>query len=304
MSQLARIITPSAPPPLRERVAIKIDLGQHGHRKLVYDADAMTWLKNKTKRNPLRGEFIPQNVTDLVHFIYACTISRQPVEGKLTVQQVADSLDITQFKEAFGIVLRLMTNRNADVSQLAPYVPTHPKVLAAALALANFKAGEIFLDLGCGDGRALALAHKRGAAAVYGYELDENRAKLARALLDQVGAVGAVFQESIIGDTWVSHGAHVVFMYLLGDAMKTLRPYLEKLPVGTRVVSHDFTVDGWEPNNTVTITADDRESEHKVHLYVIGAHEARNIDMSKPLSDEDAKYLAAEMAKALAEMGE
>lgn len=302
MRNLTRVISQEPPSALRERVSVRINLGAYGVRTLIYDAEAMGWLKKTTKRNPLRGEFTPGTVTDVVNFLYACTLSKQGAEGKLTPQQMADSISITQFKEAFGVVLRLMTNRTESIDQLAPYVPTHPKVVAAALALGKLKDGEIFLDLGCGDGRALAMAHKRGASFVYGYELDENRAMVAQKLVETVGASGGVFRESIATPVWVNHGANLIFTYLLGDAMVLLRPMLAELPVGTRVVSHDFTVEGWEPKSTIEVMADDREAPHKLHLYVIGQHEARNFDFSKPLSQDDASYIAEEMAKALAEM--
>lgn len=304
MKNIAKIITPTPSAPLAERVKIQINLGAHGTRTLSYDAEAMAWLRKQTKRNTLRGEFTPTSITDVTNFLYACTVSSQSREGKLTVQQLADSITIAQFKEAFGIVLRLMTNRAADVNQLAPYVPTPPKVLTAALNLAKLVDGEIFLDLGCGDGRSLAMAHKRGAGAVYGYELDANRAAIAQKLVETVGARGQVFQSSIVQPEWTQHGAHVIFTYLLGDAMKTLRPMLAQLAPGTRVVSHDFTVEGWEPVKTVEVVAEDRTAAHKLHLYVIGQHEARSIDFNKPLSEDDVSYIATQMAEALAELDE
>lgn len=53
----------------------------------------------------------------------------------------------------------------------APYLPTLKKQSDQAFALLGLKAGETFLDIGCGDGRLLIQAAKRGLNAV-GIELN------------------------------------------------------------------------------------------------------------------------------------
>ncbi len=300
-NKLTRVLT-VGPAPSKERLIVQVNLGEHGIRTLTYDGRAMEWLKTNTGRNPLRGEFAPLSVTDVVKFLYACSLTFQPKEGKLTLNELADAIGVQYVKEAFAIVVKLMTNRAEDPHQLAPYVPTHPKVLKEALRLAKLATGEIFLDLGCGDGRALALAHRMGAGAVWGYELDANRALVAQKLVEQVGATGGVSCASIMTEAWLDLHPNVVFCYLLGDAMKALADYAAKLPKGTRLVSHDFAIDGWEPVATQTVKADDREHVHTLYLYEVGNHVARTVDFSKTISAEDAEYVAAGIAEALAEL--
>jgi 16S rRNA A1518/A1519 N6-dimethyltransferase RsmA/KsgA/DIM1 with predicted DNA glycosylase/AP lyase activity len=53
----------------------------------------------------------------------------------------------------------------------APYLPTLAPQVLAALELAELKAGDHLLELGCGDGKVLLAAAKRGAS-VTGYELN------------------------------------------------------------------------------------------------------------------------------------
>lgn len=53
----------------------------------------------------------------------------------------------------------------------APFLPTLKKQSSQALDLLDLKPGQVFFDLGCGDGRLLSLAAERGVKAV-GYELN------------------------------------------------------------------------------------------------------------------------------------
>lgn len=53
----------------------------------------------------------------------------------------------------------------------APFVPIRRSDMEAALDLAGVAAGQTVIDLGCGDGRFLVAAARRGAAAI-GYEIN------------------------------------------------------------------------------------------------------------------------------------
>jgi SAM-dependent methyltransferase len=53
----------------------------------------------------------------------------------------------------------------------APYLPTLDRHMLAALELADLKAGQSLLELGCGDGKVLIAAAQRGVQ-VTGFELN------------------------------------------------------------------------------------------------------------------------------------
>lgn len=53
----------------------------------------------------------------------------------------------------------------------APFLPTRQPQIEAALDLLNLKKGQTLLELGCGDGRVLKLAAKKGIYGV-GYEIN------------------------------------------------------------------------------------------------------------------------------------
>ena len=62
---------------------------------------------------------------------------------------------------------------------IAPFVPSPPQVVHQMLALAELRAGEVFFDLGAGDGRTLVMAVKEYGARAVGVELREDLAKKA-----------------------------------------------------------------------------------------------------------------------------
>src|SRR3954453_6070154 len=55
-----------------------------------------------------------------------------------------------------------------------PYVPTDEAVVRAMIDLAGVQPGDVFYDLGCGDGRLVLAAAARGARAI-GVDIDLQR---------------------------------------------------------------------------------------------------------------------------------
>src|SRR5690554_5785946 len=67
-----------------------------------------------------------------------------------------------------------------------PYVPTRQTVVDAMLKLAKVTEGDIHYDLGCGDGRIVISAAKKGAIAT-GIDLDPQRIKEANENAKEAG---------------------------------------------------------------------------------------------------------------------
>ena len=101
----------------------------------------------------------------------------------------------------------------------APYLPTLAPQVTAALELVDLKPGETLLELGCGDGRVLAAAARKGFNSV-GYELNPLLALVAwlrtRRYRRQVRVVW--------GDFWQADWppAEAVFTFLLPRYMSKL----------------------------------------------------------------------------------
>ena len=133
------------------------------------------------------------------------------------------------------------------------YVPTRQAVVDAMLKVANVKAGDVLYDLGCGDGRIPVAAAKLGARSVC-IDIDPKRIAEANENVKKSGVgdrVRVLNQDLFTTD--ISE-ASVVTLYLLPTLNMKLRPTLWKtLKPGTRIVSHDFDMGDWKPEQTLNV---------------------------------------------------
>jgi len=116
------------------------------------------------------------------------------------------------------------------------------------LTLVKLKPGEVFFDLGSGDGRAVIMAVKEFGARAVGVELREDLVKKALSSIYELGLQDRV--TIVNGDMFNVDltSADVVFLYLTTSANEKVRPKLEaELKHGVRVVSHDYEIVGWKP---------------------------------------------------------
>jgi predicted RNA methylase len=131
---------------------------------------------------------------------------------------------------------------------IAPFVPSPAQVVQYMLKLADLKPGEVFFDLGAGDGRTVIMASKSFGARSVGVELREDLAKKALSTIHESGLSNRV--TIVNGDMFSVNltSADVVFLYLTTSANEKIRPKLEQdLRKGVRVVSHDYEIVGWKP---------------------------------------------------------
>jgi SAM-dependent methyltransferase len=139
--------------------------------------------------------------------------------------------------------------RTADVV----YEPTPLAVVDTLLEAAGVKQGDMVYDLGCGDGRFLVAAARRGATGT-GFDLNMNLVEWANAnaLAERVND-RVTFEVRDLFTADMSR-ATVVTLYLLPALNLRLRPKLwQELAVGSRVVSNAFDMGDWVPDRTFEV---------------------------------------------------
>ena len=103
-----------------------------------------------------------------------------------TCRKGAESL----LKEQYDWLNRIAISLQTEAKRLyvAPYVPSPPQVIRQMLLMAVLKPGEVFFDLGAGDGRTVIMAAKDFGARAVGVELREDLVKKA---------LGTVYEEGL-----------------------------------------------------------------------------------------------------------
>jgi protein-L-isoaspartate O-methyltransferase len=162
----------------------------------------------------------------------------------------------------------LLAQPSDDGKQLAPYYPTPEFVVEKMLKLGELQPGERIFDLGSGDGRIVIMAGREFDANAVGVELDADLVKQSRARVERLGLSDRV--RIIEGDilTQDYSSADLLTVYLLPTSNEKVRPLLEtQLKKGTRVVCHDFDINGWTPEKTEHIEDDGEGRSHTLYLY-------------------------------------
>jgi precorrin-6B methylase 2 len=148
-----------------------------------------------------------------------------------------------------------------------PFVTTPNDVVTAMLDLAEVGENDVVYDLGSGDGRILLAAAGRGARAV-GVEIDPDLVDSSRQAVRSAGLAdrvtvrrGDIFRQDLTPAT-------VITTYLKPHLNAQLRPQLEQLRPGTRVVSHAFSMPGAKPAKKVTVKSAETGRDHTLYLWV------------------------------------
>jgi SAM-dependent methyltransferase len=151
-----------------------------------------------------------------------------------------------------------------------PYVPTPANVVEQMLKVANVKRGETLYDLGCGDGRIVVTAAKKFGAKGVGVDLDPARIKDSEENIkkNRVEKLVTVRQGDVL-DVDVS-SADVVTLYLLPSVNLELRETLIRdLKPGARVVSHDFNMGDWQPDQQIEVESEESQRSHTIYLWTV-----------------------------------
>ncbi len=123
------------------------------------------------------------------------------------------------------------------------------------LDVAKVTKNDVVYDLGCGDGRIVVSAAKKLGARGLGFDIDPERVKEANENVKgaNVGSLVSIKAENVFSVDLSP--ATVVTLYLLPELNVKLIPQLEKMRPGSRIVSHDFDMEGAIPDGHWTVSA-------------------------------------------------
>lgn len=145
------------------------------------------------------------------------------------------------------LIIKKSQERDRTSPDGAPWVPLEPFVIQNIIDMAKIKKGNVFYDLGSGDGRVVIAAAIAGAKA-YGIEIDPFRVLYSRICIFLFGlSKQAKIIHKNIFDVNLSN-ADIIHTYLLQETNDKLFPKFEKeLKENTTIVSSAFNYPKLKP---------------------------------------------------------
>ena len=156
-----------------------------------------------------------------------------------------------------------------SVLSFAPWVPSRSRDLKRIFRLADLKPGQIFYDLGCGDGRMIIYAANNFKVKAVGLEISLLLylvCKIRQALNKQIKQGDIVFKfKNLFKENLAP--ADVVYLFGIPHVLneKFCSKLKQELRPGTKIISYSFKLHDWEPK------AIDKPNEKDlpVYLYII-----------------------------------
>ena len=163
------------------------------------------------------------------------------------------------------------TGARADQSRTPDvvYVGTPYDVVSSMLKMARVRKGDRVYDLGCGDGRVVILAAQKYGCRGTGFDIDPERVAAARANVtrNHVSDLVRIVQADLF--TTDLSEADVLSLYLLPEINQKLVPKFAALKPGSRLVFHDYGLEGFEPDESVQVISNEDNASHNLYLYTI-----------------------------------
>jgi cyclopropane fatty-acyl-phospholipid synthase-like methyltransferase len=185
----------------------------------------------------------------------------------------------TRILVVFGLLVT--THSIAASQETIPFVPSPMHVVRRMLELAEFKKGDILYDMGSGDGRIVIEAAKKYGIRGIGIDLNPELVAKARENAEKEGVSHLTEFRAQDGLTVDISEATVVTLYMFKWFNNAIRPKLQKLKQGSRVIAHDFDIDDWKPSRVEYVppptdgTSDYAESR-TLYIWKVGEASAAN----------------------------
>ena len=235
------------------------------------------------------GINLEEKFTAIRHLLYAALTSHEkwkPENLADDLFMVGNWLQPSNMMRVMEAIMDQANEANGSAAefegQLAPFVPSSPAVVEAAIRLAGLKEHDVFLDLGAGDGRLLiAAAEANETVKAIGYEAHLERYRGIKALVKErkLGNRIVVHNEEILSPSSTAGDAigeaTVIYMYLLqGTTNHLFRTFADRFKPGTKVITQDFTIDSLRPVQTVSVTVAEGAT-HVLSSYIIEEPESK-----------------------------
>jgi SAM-dependent methyltransferase len=165
-------------------------------------------------------------------------------------KQIAGVAVVVSTLSAFGMAAPQPPARTPDIH----FAPTPQPIADAMLKLARVTPDDVVYDLGSGDGRIVVLAAQKYGAHGVGIELDARLVEISRKVAQEGEVAGRV--TFIQGDLFTADisKASVVTLWLSRSVNMRLEEKLRReLPPGARIVSHQFPIGTWAPDQTIHV---------------------------------------------------
>jgi len=186
------------------------------------------------------------------------------------------------FARIFVVLCGFVVTQSAAWGQeTIPFVPSPMHVVQRMLEVAEFKKGDILYDMGSGDGRIVIEAAKKYGIRGIGIDLNPELVAKARENAVNEGVSHLAEFRAQDGLTVDISEATVVTLYMFKWFNNALRPKLQKLRPGSRVIAHDFDIDDWKPTRVEYVppptdgTSDYAESR-TLYIWKVGETPAAN----------------------------
>jgi cyclopropane fatty-acyl-phospholipid synthase-like methyltransferase len=168
----------------------------------------------------------------------------------------------------------LATTTLARAQDTIPFVPSPPHVVEKMIEVAEITKGDILYDMGSGDGRIVIEAAKKYGIRGVGIDLNPELVAKARENANKEGVSHLVEFRAQDGLTVDISEATVVTLYMFKWFNNALKPKLQKLKPGSRVVAHDFDIDDWKPTRIEYVKAPSDGSDYAdsrtLYIWIVG----------------------------------
>ncbi|HJN08747.1 MAG TPA: methyltransferase domain-containing protein [Pirellulaceae bacterium] len=164
----------------------------------------------------------------------------------------------------------------------APFITSADAVVDKMVEIAQLTADDLVYDLGCGDGRIIVTAALKSGCRGVGFDIDPDRVTEANknVELHDVGRLVSIKEQDVF-EVDLSE-ANAVLMYLLPWMIEKLKSQFDQMKPGSRIVSHDFYIEGVEPERIAYVDVDPSQSRHVVYLYSVPLRRNPNMPNKPP----------------------